>query len=178
MFNIAELKKNPDGLRFDQKLDIKPMLLERNSEIIDVTDVKAKGLVGYDEGLFLLNYDLTYQLVLPSSRSMEPVYLDQNIFVSEVFVEAAEAEIQKELVEDDLVLILEDDQIDLKESVVDNILLNIPLKVLTPEETESDVLPSGQDWSVLTESQYQTLQDEKKAAKSPFAALEGLFDSE
>ncbi|WP_165329207.1 YceD family protein [Streptococcus tangpeifui] len=176
MFNIAELKKNPEGLHFDQELDIKSLLLSRNSEIIDVKDVKAKGLVGFDDGLFLLNYDLTYQLTLPSSRSMEPVAFDNSYFVSEVFIEASQAEAKKDLVDEDMVLILETDTIDLEESVVDNILLNIPLRVLTQEEAADDSLPAGNDWSVLTESQYRALQEKNKEANNPFAALDGLFD--
>ena len=46
---------------------------------------------------------------------------------------------KKELVEENLVLILNDDTIDLNESILDNILLNIPLRVLTPEEESGQI---------------------------------------
>ena len=178
MFNIADLKKNPEGIHFDQELDVKEALINRNPEIIDIKSVRAKGLVGYEEGLFLLNYDLSYLLTLPSSRSMAPVELDQRTFASEVFIEASQVEAKKDLVDEQLVLVLADDTIDLQESVVDNILLNIPLQVLTAAEKVDDSLPSGHDWSVMTESQYQALQEEKQAANNPFASLNGLFDEE
>lgn len=178
MFNTTDLKKNPEGIHFDQSLDISELLLSRNPEILSVKDVTVKGLVNYDDGLFLLNYDLNYKLTLPSSRSMEPVELEQGYFVSEVFIEPQEVDNKKELVEDELVLVLEGTEIDLAESVVDNILLNIPLKVLTDQESQSDAMPSGHDWTVMTESQYQALQEEKQAANSPFAALDGLFDED
>ncbi|MFC3932007.1 YceD family protein [Streptococcus dentapri] len=178
MLNILELKKNPEGLHFDQTADIKKILLSRNPEIIDIKAVKAKGLATYDEGLFLLNYDLSYTVTLPSSRSMEPVEVPQSFFVSEVFIEAAQAKAKQDLVDDDLVLILEGEEIDLDESIVDNILLNIPLRVLSEAEAENDSLPSGNDWTVLTESQYQVLQREKQEANNPFASLDGLFDQD
>ena len=56
------------------------------------------------------------------------------------------------------------------------ILLNIPLRVLTKEEEQEQSLPSGQNWSLLSEEQYQNLQKGKKEKSSHFAALEGLFD--
>ena len=178
MFNMADLKKNPEGLHFDRELDIKELLMSRNPEILDIKNVRAKGLVGYDEGLFLLNYELSYLLTLPSSRSMEPVDLAQETLVSEVFIEAGQVEAKKELVDEELVLVLTDDFIDLEESVIDNILLNIPLQVLTQAEATDASLPSGNNWSVMTESQYQDLQEEKKSANNPFTRLEGMFDEE
>ena len=70
------------------------------------------------------------------------------------------------------------DLIDLTESVADNILLEIPLQVLTEEEKQTDVLPSGTAWQVLSEETYQQMQaEEEQVDKStPFSQLDGLFD--
>ncbi|QFG41851.1 YceD family protein [Streptococcus mutans] len=78
--------------------------------------------------------------------------------------------------DEDLFLILEDDGIDLKESVIDNILLNITLRVLTKEEEQEQSLPLVKIGVFLVKRQYQNLQKGKKEKSSPFAALEGLFD--
>ena len=75
-------------------------------------------------------------------------------------------------------MVIEDGFIDLEESVIDNILLGIPMQVLSEEEQVSAEMPSGNHWSVLTEEQYDALQDEKKKANNPFASLGGLFDDE
>lgn len=177
MFNLAEIKKKDNKLPFDQELDIKEALTERDQTIIDIDKVRAQGTVSYEDGLYFLTYYLDYLITLPSSRSMEPVELTNQLFVSEVFIAEGDLDGKQELVDDDLVLVIEGDAIDLTESVIDNILLNIPLKVLTEEEEEdNDTLPSGQSWSVLTEEQYQALQEEKKEENNPFAALNGLFD--
>ena len=63
-------------------------------------------------------------------------------------------------------------------SVADNILLNIPLKVLTPEEEAGQGFIEGNDWKILSEEEYQATQAIKKEENSPFAGLNGLFDEE
>ena len=123
-----------------------------------------------------MDYQLSYDITLPSSRSLEPVTLSFNYPVSETFIQEADAALQKELVEENLVLILDGDTINLDESILDNILLNIPLRVLTPEEESGQISLSGNDWEVLSEEDFAALQQEKKEASNPFAQLNGLFD--
>ncbi|MGT2948976.1 YceD family protein [Streptococcus devriesei] len=178
MFTISDIKKQPEGLAFEERLSIEEAVKERNPDVLALEDVLAKGRVSYDDGLYLLNYELSYTISLPSSRSLETVRQAKSLFINEVFIENSQLEDKKDLVDEDLVLILEDAAIDLEESVIDNILLNIPLKILTEEEKQSQNLPSGQDWNLLSEEDYQNLQKEKKEKNSPFAALDGLFDDE
>ncbi len=71
---------------------------------------------------------------------------------------------------------MNDDTIDLNESILDNILLNIPLRVLTPEEESGQISLSGNDWEVLSEEDFAALKQEEKEASNPFAQLNGLFD--
>ncbi len=176
MFSILEIKKNPDGINFNFSLDIKEKLAERNKDVLNVKEVFVQGNVSYDDGLYLLNYTLDYTITLPSSRSMLPVDVHQIEEVSEVFIEMADIRTKEELVRENLVLVLEEDYIDLEESVIDNILLTIPMQILSKEERNSNVMPSGNDWSVLTEEQYDVLQDEKKKENNPFSTLNGLFE--
>ncbi len=173
-----EIRKNPEGLAFDQELDLLKELQKRNPEILDLKDVKATGQVTYDTGLYVLDYQLTYTIVLASSRSMEPVELQESYPVTEVFSEDAQSEADIEALEEDLILPIEGGKIDLSESVEDNILLNIPLKVLTPEEEAGQGFIEGNDWKIMTEEEYQEAQALKKEENSPFAGLQGLFDEE
>ncbi|MGT2771598.1 YceD family protein [Streptococcus marimammalium] len=178
MFRTTEIKKNSDPISFDKSLDIKDLLLKRQDSIIDIKNVRAKGQISYENHLFLLTYDLDYQIVLPSSRSMVPVELTEHFLVTEVFSEEIEQSYFEDDSHDKLILSIETDIISLEESVIDNILLNIPLKVLTEDEEKTDELPSGENWSVLTEEQYQALKTQKKKENNPFTALEGLFDDD
>lgn len=175
---LIDIRKNPEGLHFERSLDIKEQLLERDNTIIDIENLMARGLVTFDDGLYLLNYHVSYDLTLPSSRSMAPVTVSESYDVSEVFIAAADVADKADLVDEHLVLILEDDKIDLSESILDNILLNIPLKVLTEKEKRSDAMPEGEAWTVLTQEQYEAMKKEEKQENNPFASLSGLFDEE
>ena len=170
MLNIQEIKKNAGGLQFDQDFDLAQELQERNREVLDIQKIVARGQAQYENGLYFLDYTLA------SSRSMAPVDRGEAYTVHEVFASVEDGSVQKDLLEDDLVLPFEGDVIDLAASVADNILLHIPLKVLTPEEEAGASMPTGNDWQVLTEEDYQKQQMEKKEANSPFASLQGLFD--
>ena len=173
-----EIRKNPEGLAFDQELDLLEELQKRNPEILDLKNVTATGRVAYDTGLYVLDYQLTYTIVLASSRSMEPVELQESYPVTEVFAEDVQSDADIEALEEDLILPIEGGKIDLSESVADNILLNIPLKVLTPEEEAGKGFIEGNDWKIMTEEEYQEAQAIKKEENSPFAGLQGLFDEE
>ena len=173
-----EIRKNPEGLAFDQELDLLKDLQKRNPEILDLKNVTATGRVAYDTGLYVLDYQLNYTIVLASSRSMEPVELQESYPVTEVFAEDVQSDADIEALEEDLILPIEGGKIDLSESVADNILLNIPLKVLTREEEAGQGFIEGNDWKILSEEEYQASQAIKKEENSPFAGLQGLFDGE
>ena len=173
-----EIRKNPEGLAFDQELELLKELQKRNPEILDLKNVTATGRVAYDTGLYVLDYQLTYTIDLASSRSMEPVEIKESYPVTEVFAEDVQSEADIEALEEDLILPIEGGRIDLSESVADNILLNIPLKVLTPEEESGQGFIEGNDWKIMTEEEYQEAQALKKEENSPFAGLQGLFEEE
>ena len=176
--NIQEIRKLPEGLHFEQTLDLATDLRTRNQEILDVKDIVAVGKVQYEDRMFFLDYLLSYKIVLASSRSMEPVELKESYPVTEVFMEGATNQLDQEVLDDDLVLPIENGEIDLAESVSDNILLNIPSKVLTAEEEAGQGFVSGNDWQIMTEEEYQAQQAVKKEENSPFAGLQGLFDGD
>lgn len=175
-FNIQEIRKNPEGMTFETSLDLVAELQERNREILDVKDIQASGKVQYENHLYFLDYQLSYTIILASSRSMEPVELQESYPVTEVFMEGATNAVDQEALDEDLILPIEDGEIALAESVADNILLNIPIKVLTPEEEAGQGFVSGNDWQILTEEDYAAAQAAKKEENNPFAGLQGLFD--
>jgi len=149
MLHIQEIRKNPDGLAFEKKL--------------------------YEDGLYFLDYDLSYTITLTSSRSMEPVEFKESYLVNEIFMEEGQAASQ-DMIDQDLVLPIENGEINVAESVADNILMNIPLKILTAEEEAGQGFLSGQDWQVMTEEEFAAAQEAQKEKNNPFAGLQGLFD--
>lgn len=178
MFHIYDIQKNPDGISFEKTLDLQEELQARNSEVLGLSPVQVSGNVRFESGFFFLDYQMTYDITLASSRSLQPVLLHEVQEVNELFVANEAVLKEQDLIDEDMVLVVEDEQIVLEESVADNILLAIPIKVLTPEEVAGTDLPSGQAWTLMTEEAFQQDVQEKKEANSPFAQLQGLFDSE
>ncbi|MTB64338.1 DUF177 domain-containing protein [Streptococcus sp. zg-86] len=178
MFHIYDIQKKPEGISFEETLELSGELMERNTDILALSPIRVTGRVSFEAGLFLLNYQMAYDITLASSRSMKPVVLSEDFSVDEIFVANEQVLKDQDLVEEDLVLVVEEDTIVLAESVADNILLHIPLKVLTPEEAAGEDLPSGNNWTVMTEESYAAATQEKKEASSPFAQLQGLFEEE
>ena len=174
--HILDIKRQAEGMAFDQTMDLQAEVQERNPEVLSLSPVHAQGQVRYEAGLFFLDYHLSYQIGLASSRSMEEVQVNESFEVNELFAESQEAATNQDLIDAELVLPIEGDRIDLRESLVDNILLHIPIKVLTPAELEEEDLPHGANWSLLTEEQHDQLAQEKKEASNPFASLSTMFD--
>ena len=84
--NIQEIRKLPEGLYFEQNLDLAADLRKRNQEILDVKNIQVTGKVQYEDRMFFLDYLLSYTIVLASSRSMEPVELEESYPVNEIFI--------------------------------------------------------------------------------------------
>ena len=87
-------------------------------------------------------------------------------------------QMRTELISDEEVLLVEGQTISLDESVADNILLAIPLQILTKEEAESNQMPAGQDWEVISEDDF--LQQKETAAPKidpRLAKLSELLDT-
>ena len=60
--NIQEIRKQPEGLHFEQALDLAAELRARNQEILDVKDILAVGKVQYEDRLYFLDYQLYFFL--------------------------------------------------------------------------------------------------------------------
>ncbi|GBG96645.1 YceD family protein [Lactococcus termiticola] len=179
-WSLSEINKKK-YIDFNESLELAEELKGRSQEILDAKNVQAIGSVAYDDGLYYLDYQLKANLTLPSSRSLKPVDYPMEVFVSEIFSTEDEMKNNEELLNSDMIFNLEKDLIDLDESVADNILLEIPLKILAEDESEEDeALPAGQNWTVLSEEAYAKAQAEKeKEAKekaSPFAGLSDFLN--
>lgn len=177
-WSLLELNKYKDSpLEFTETLELKKSLIKRDNMILDVSPVKVSGLliVGKDE--YLIHYKIDVIVTVPSSRSLAPVPLKMVIDVDEVFMTKEQFDQRDERFSEEEVIILEKPTIDLDESVEDNILLSIPIQVLTEEEQESHDLPKGDDWEVLSEDDYlRQKEDQVQQTVDPrLAKLSELF---
>ena len=159
-WSLLELRKyQEEPLVFQETLDLQNELISREKEIIAIRPIQVSGLITVSPKEYLLHYTVDTVITLPSTRSLEPVEVPMKFTVDEVFMTTEQYQQQADLIGAEEVLILETQTLDLSESVADNILLEIPLQVLTEEEQHSTTYPSGEQWTVVSEDQYKEMQE-------------------
>lgn len=174
-WTLREIREYPEAiLPFSESLDIEKELKAKEPSIISVQEVKVDGYLSVVDASYILHGTIEARLTLPSSRSLTPVELSLTIPIRERYVENDEGLIEDN--SEETILVLDHDYIDLDNSVVDTIILNIPHRILAPGE-ETDQLPSGNDWEVLTQDQYEArLKESKENHIDPrFEALKTMF---
>ena len=117
----------------DADLDFGSDFYERAKNlVIEVKQAHVSGQLFYDEPFVTANYQVKADLVVPSSRSLAPVPLQQQFSFVENYSDHEPTQEEKEM--GLFIIPLADDDIDVQKAVEDNILLNIPTTVLTKEE--------------------------------------------
>lgn len=164
---------NHEAFTFDEEVDVKKELMERNPDIITMGQVRAQGSILYSRGDFTVNGRVSAAVTLPSTRSLTPVEVPVHFEFTETYLTRADHADQYE--DDDLLILLKDDRLDLMPAVKDNVLLGLPLRVLTPAEEAATELPHGDNWALISEEEAAPLPPEERA-DNPFAGLQGLFD--
>lgn len=177
-WSLLELNKFKDEpYNFSETLDLKESLIKRDNLILDVGPAKVDGLITVGSGEYILHYSVSVIVTVPSSRSLTPVPLNMTLEVSEVFMTEEQLKQKDERIAEEEIILLEKPTIDLDESVEDNILLSIPIQVLSELEKESDEMPKGKDWEVLSEEDFlNRRQEESQQTMDPrLAKLSELF---
>ncbi|KRK97930.1 metal-binding protein [Secundilactobacillus odoratitofui DSM 19909 = JCM 15043] len=174
--SLTELQKDyrHEPLKFDDTLELAEALKERYpDEVLDVTPVHIKGMASVDQnGDALLYAHITATLTVPSTRSLAPVELPTNFDINEFYV-ATQAALNR-YEKTDVVLVVEDDTIDVDKAVADNLLLQIPMQVLTKAERADQPLPEGKGWSVSLEGSDES--SDSKSVDPRLAKLANFFD--
>lgn len=176
-WTLREIREYPEEVMpFNETLEIAEILMERDSNIEAVEAVQCEGYITPIEDAFVLHGTIQATLTLPSTRSLKPVKVPLTISMKERYV--TEDDYLEEDESEEVTIVLMHDYIDLTSAVIDNILLNIPQRVLAPGE-EGEALPVGNDWEVLTQEQYEAkLKAEAPDVDPRFAALKTLLDED
>ncbi|EOH89483.1 nucleic acid-binding protein [Enterococcus villorum] len=179
-WSLLELRKYQETpLTFHETLDLKADLMKRDNLILDVMPVVVKGLVSVDKKGYLVHYTVQTTLTVPSTRSLEPVELPMDFTVDELFMTKEQYQLRDDQLATEEILLIEEAKLDLTASIEDNILLAIPMRVLTAEEEQATELPKGTDWEVISEEEYERRKKEDAETKVDprLAKLSELFDS-
>lgn len=172
--SFSKIKNSSEPLtHIELDVEMKPEFFKRSKDLlIDAKNVHLSGDLFYEEPFVTGSFHATADLVVPSSRSLKPVDYHEDFTFTENYIDRKPTKV--ELEDNDTIVQVENDMIDLQTAVEDNILLHIPVTILTPEEKEKDVYPEGNGWEVVSQA---TFDEGKKNQINPaFAKLKNLFD--
>ena len=140
MIDITELLTSQvDSILIDETITIPSEYLE-NTEIRKISDVIVKGKVYYEDLEYQVSLNIKCDLVLPCSVSLKDVDYKIDININEIISEDDE-KVEKN---DKIV----NNCIDLLSIVWQNILVEIPLRVVSPDVKEENIYKDG--WKFIT----------------------------
>ncbi|MFT8668248.1 YceD family protein [Liquorilactobacillus hordei] len=161
--------------QFEEVINVSNSIIKRNSEITAISPAHVSGFFVVDSLGLLGSFSVSVKVTLPSTRSLKVVEVPLNFEVSEYYVSHRTHDLSR-FDANDVVIILEDDIFDLDRAVEDNILLQIPTRVLTTEEEASANLPQGKDWEVSEDSRNNQKQKDKDAIDPRLVKLKDFFN--
>ena len=152
-----------DKLTIESDVNI-PIDYFKNTTIEDLKDIKFQGNITklYDDD-FELSGTLTGIMVLPDDLTLEPVdYSFQSKFTEKI----------SEITDfDEKKLQIIKNRLDITDFLCQNILVEIPLKVINEEN--KGITLKGNGWRLVTEEELAN----EKSNNSPFSELYNLIDS-
>ena len=109
----------------------------KETEIIDLQNVKAKGKI-YKDNLeeIILELQITGTMIVPCSRTLKPTKYD------------FDAEIEENIEENEEKTKKIKKTIDILPIIWENILMEIPIRIINPEAEEVDI--KGEGWELIT----------------------------
>ncbi|MHC9532486.1 YceD family protein [Dellaglioa sp. L3N] len=175
-WSLVELKKQSDEpLQVDEMLNLSEGLMSRNKTITSVSEVHVTGILSADQQDVIGHFNVSLTVEMPSTRSLESVDVPLNFSVDEFYVGYRDKALER-FDKNDVVIVLEEDMLNLNSVIEDNVLLQIPMQILTDDERKAEELPTGDDWEVLTEDKLVQVRKEKVDPR--FASLQNFFDND
>ncbi len=174
-WQFSELQTYKDEpLPFNEKVTLKEDLLTQFGDVIkDITPVNVSGFAQSDDDDVLIHAHVTGELVTPSTRSLQPVTLPIDLDIDEIYIQDKEHE--ERYNDEESVIVVDDGKINFDEAILEYIVLSIPLQVLTEEEMTNGTMPTGEDWSVISEETYEKKKQETKQQNTPLSGLADLL---
>ena len=120
-----------------------------NTDLLELNNVKIEGNISKDSlDELVINLVVKGIMVLPCSITLEPVNQEFNIEISGNL-----QEIIQEIEENDKKI---ENSIDILPIIWENILMEIPMRVVSDEAKNSDMKMEGEGWKFVTEEEEKT----------------------
>ena len=145
IINLTKLITNiSDEIVIDDEVNIDKSYLE-NTDIRDISPIKVTGTIRPTDEVFDLSINIKCTLTLVCSISLKDVKYDIDINVNEVIGESTE---YIEIEENNKII---NNTIDLIPIIWQNIILEVPLKVISPDVESKNL--KGDGWKFITEEE-------------------------
>lgn len=176
-WSLAELHRYQDEpLHIQSTFDLNASLTKLFPDIIlAVKPVKVDGYVSYDDGDATISAHVMTTLTVPSSRSLTPVQLPLDFTFTETYIDDRSHFSRYEGEDDVVFLIKKGDTIDFDTALAENIVEQVPLRVLSADEQAGKPMPTGNGWNVISEEDYQAAKQKNKQVDPRLAKLQKLF---
>ena len=173
---LSEYKNKP--LSVSEDMNLSDDIMSRYSKYVISADddIHVAANVFSENGDAIVTARVTGKIVVPSSRSLTPVELPLDFSINEVYVETNLRLKEREDEGEIAFLVDEEGEIDFDKSVADNIILQIPMHILSPEEIETGKMPEGNDWDVITEVDLDEQEANDKKVDPRLAKLKDFFN--
>lgn len=175
-WSLAELHRyQNEPLHIQSTFDLNASLTKLFPDIIlGVAPVKVDGYVTYDDGDATISANVKTTLTVPSSRSLTPVQLPLDFDFSETYIDDRSHFSRYE--DDEVVFLLQDRElIDFDTALAENIVEQVPLRVLSADEKAGKPMPNGKGWSVISEDDYEAEKRQNQKVDPRLAKLQKLF---
>ncbi|KRN03889.1 DUF177 domain-containing protein [Holzapfeliella floricola] len=157
----------------EQDIDLTDVLKERTKNMIEeAKHVQVTGELINDQPFVISRLHVKVDLVVLSTRSLTPIRYPLSFSFDEAYTDTKPREEDFDLY--GTIIEVENDKVELQKAIEDNIILNLPTKILTEEEKQNDEMPSGNTWQVMSEEDY--FEQKEKTKTSPFAKLGDLLE--
>lgn len=160
MIDISLLLSNTQNeITIDETITYDKTYLE-NTDIIDITPINVKGIIKKDSSnLIYLDLNATGSMNLPCAITLEPVKVPINIQINEEIDEKDENNLKKD-----------ENTLELKEYLWENIVVEIPLRVVSEHAYDKEY--KGNGWKLISD------ENKKDTTNKSFEVLKQLLDKE
>ncbi|BDR58320.1 YceD family protein [Xylocopilactobacillus apicola] len=163
VFDFAKVLERKSPTIIETEVDLGQEIEKRKPDYqaCDPFMVKIK-LLPIDGKYVEAHFELEGKLIVPSTRSLLPakVKIFQN--ADEIF-KFPEIELEDGEKEEQVITDVENNVLDLYNTVVDYILLAVPTQVLTEEEQKENLMPKGTNWQVISEADFKSPTDKSES---------------
>ncbi|WLD95047.1 DUF177 domain-containing protein [Alkalihalobacillus sp. AL-G] len=148
------------GLKIDETIKME-MIRDFDPEILELSPVHVKGNAEINQNRAVFHLTLTGEMTLPCAKTLVEVPYPFTIQSTEIFLFDPEHSVDAN--EEDI-HVLEGNTVDLIPYIRENILLEKPLKIISPEPTnDPPAPPTGKGWDVVEESEQREKVDPRMA---------------